>query len=127
MSNKKARLSYKDVLVIYMRDGVAGVQKLHEQGQVTARVLWRAMKEIPAGAAADLHSFISAHVPMFREGQGRGRSVPVAGEMRKYKVQQLRDGQLFVRLPVEPLEGVSKGSVVRVTFAKDRILASTAP
>lgn len=128
MATKKARLSYKDVLVCYMRDGIEGVQTAYEQGQFTSRVLWRTIQEVPEDAAADLHRFISSRVPgRFRTGQGRGRTVPVAGEVRKYKVQQLHDGQLFVRLPVEPLEGIRKGSVVRVVFAKDRILASTAP
>lgn len=119
-----ARMSYKDVLVLYMKEGVERVRALYESEHVTARVLRRAIKEMPEGAAADLRAYIDANVPMIHEGRGRGRALPIVGEVRKYKVQQLRDGQLFVRLPVEPLDGITKGSIIRVSFQKNQILAS---
>lgn len=118
------RNSYKDVLVLYMKSGVGAVQALFEAKQVGARVLRKALREMPEGKGEDLRQYVDAHVPMIHEGRGRGRALPIPGEVREYRVQQLKDGQLFIRLPVEPLEGMCKGAKIRVAFAKHEILAS---
>lgn len=50
----------------------------------------------------------------------RGRPAAKIGESRSYKVQQVNDGDPFIRLPVSLL-GAVKGGVVTVTFGRDGI------
>jgi hypothetical protein len=45
----------------------------------------------------------------------KGRKAPSAGEVRGYRVQKIKDGDLFIRLPVDLL-GMSKGDEVFVSF-----------
>lgn len=53
----------------------------------------------------------------------KGRKAPVAGETRAYSVQKIKDGDLFIRNPVDLL-GVPKSGKVFVTFGDDKIVIS---
>jgi hypothetical protein len=50
----------------------------------------------------------------------RGRPAAKVGDSRAYKVQQVGDGDPFIRLPVALL-GAVKGGSVTVTFGRDGI------
>lgn len=47
----------------------------------------------------------------------KGRKAPTLGETRKYNAQKIKDGDLFIRLPVGLLN-VSKGAGISVAFVK---------
>ena len=51
---------------------------------------------------------------------GGGKAPPKAGEKRSYKAQQLDDGYVFLRLPVDQL-GIIKGGMIDVLFGTDKI------
>lgn len=53
----------------------------------------------------------------------RGRTMPRAGDTRTYRAQQVGDGGVFLRLPLEAL-GAAKGNIVSVSFQVDRIVTT---
>ena len=118
---KRTVVSFKDIQIAYLLDGLAGVEKLIHGRKSAGAVLRRALRELKAqGRNTDaLESFVN---DKFGIG-GRGRSMPGVGEERRYKAQQIKTGGAFLRLPLAPL-GVKKGGDVRVRFENDRIVIS---
>jgi len=120
-TSKRTQVSFKDIQIAYLLDGVRAVEKL-VAGRKTASVgLRRALRELKEqGRNTDaLESYISE-----RYGSGgRGRSLPTVGDERRYKAQQIKTGGAFLRLPLAPL-GVRKGGSVRVRFESGKIVIS---
>jgi hypothetical protein len=115
------RVSYKDIQIIYLSEGVSAVDKLMKEGRVSRGAVRKALDALrQAGAsAATLDDFVKTHI-----GQGRrGRSAPLVGTERTYRAQKLETGSPFLRLPLEAL-GVKKGGIVTVRFDRDRIIVS---
>lgn len=114
-------MSFKDVQIAYLMDGVPAVERLFESDQVSRSTLRKALQELQKSGreARDLEQWVIAHIG----APGRGRSAPSAGEVRTYKAQQVKSGGPFLRLPLDVL-GVRKGSVVRVRFDHDQIVVS---
>lgn len=123
---KRSGTSYKDVALVYMSAGIDGVRALFEAGKIAPRTLRRTavwMQTERPDIASALISYVREKFP---EHRGRGRACPVVGEVRKYRVQRLRDNKLFIRLPVETLPGIEKGSIVTVSFSANTISTSVA-
>jgi hypothetical protein len=116
------RLSYKDVQIAYLADGVSAVEKLLNEGRTSRAAVRKALEALrqQGAAAATLDDFVKSHL-----GQGgrRGRTAPLIGTDRTYRAQKLETGSPFVRLPLEAL-GVKKGGLVTVRFERDRIIVT---
>jgi hypothetical protein len=115
------RLSYKDLQIVYLSDGVSAVEKLMKDGKASRAAVRKALDALrqQGAAAATLDDFVKTHI-----GQGRrGRSAPLVGTDRTYRAQKLATGSPFLRLPLEAL-GVKKGGLVTVRFERDRIVVS---
>ena len=119
--NKRQIVSFKDVQIAYLLDGISGVEKLLSGRKSAGTIIRRALRELKAqGRSVDaLESYVSEK---FGSG-GRGRSMPAIGEERKYKAQQIGEHGAFLRLPLTPL-GVKKGGTVRVRFEADRVVVT---
>lgn len=116
------RLSYKDVQIAYLADGVSAVEKLLNDERTSRAAVRKALDALrqQGAAAATLDDFVKSHL-----GQGgrRGRTAPLIGTDRTYRAQKLETGSPFVRLPLEAL-GVKKGGLVTVRFERDRIIVT---
>ena len=115
------RLSYKDIQISYLSDGVAAVERLLKDGKASRGAVRKALDALrqQGAAAATLDDFVKTHI-----GQGRrGRSAPLVGTDRTYRAQKLATGSPFLRLPLEAL-GVKKGGLVTVRFERDRIIVT---
>ena len=117
--NKRTLVSFKDIQIAYLIEGMDGVERLLEGRKNIASLLRRAVKELKAaGKKTDaLDKYIAEH-----HGPGtRGRAVPISGQERLYKAQKIHAGGPFLRLPLAPL-GTDKGGFVRVRFERDQIV-----
>ena len=115
------RLSYKDIQIHYLADGVSAVEKLLNEGRASRAAIRKALDALrqQGAAAATLDDFVKTNI-----GQGRrGRTAPLVGTDRTYRAQKLATGSPFVRLPLEAI-GVKKGGLVTVRFERDRIIVS---
>ena len=120
-AEKRTLVSFKDVQIAYLLDGISGVDKLVHGRKSAGPLLRRALKELKAqGRNTDA---LDAYVNDKHGVGGRGRAMPGVGEERLYKAQQIKTGGAFLRLPLAPL-GVKKGGDVRVRFENDRIVIS---
>ena len=118
-SAKRTLVSFKDIQIQYLLDGISGVEKLLQGRKNPGAILRRALRVLKEqGRAVDaLESYVEEK---FGAG-GRGRSMPSVGEERRYKAQQIKTGGAFLRLPLAPL-GVKKSGLVRVRFEADRVV-----
>lgn len=122
-ASKRTVVSFKDVQIAYLLDGISGVEKLVSNRKSAGAVIRRALRELKQqGRSVDA---LEAYVGEKFGSGGRGRSMPDVGEERKYKAQQIKTGGAFLRLPLTPL-GVKKGGSVRVRFESDRIVVTKA-
>ena len=115
------RLSYKDIQIAFLSDGVSAVEKLLKDGRASRGAVRKALDALrqQGAAAATLDDFVKTHI-----GQGRrGRTAPLVGTDRTYRAQKLSTGSPFLRLPLEAL-GVKKGGLVTVRFERDRIVVT---
>ena len=117
----RSNVSFKDVQIAYLMDGVNAVDVLVKDGRASRTTVRRALVDLKAGGrdVNELESWVVNHIG----APGRGRSAPVVGEKRAYKAQQVKTGGPFLRLPLDVL-GVEKGTVVDVTFDEDKIVVS---
>ncbi len=120
-SNKRSIVSFKDLQIAYLLDGIGGVEKLVAGRKNAGSILKRALKEMVAqGRNVDtLQAYLNERFGTL----GRGRAMPNVGEERKYKAQQIGAGGAFLRLPLTPI-GVKKGGVVKVRFEADRVIVT---
>lgn len=115
-------MSYKDVQILFLSDGLSKVEKLLNAGLISKGSLRRAAKEFEGNKNAQAFvDFVAA-----KTGNGRrGRRAPLNNENREYLAQQVKDGSLFIRLPVSSIVA-KKGEAVVATFSGDRIVVKTA-
>ena len=120
-SAKRSVVSFKDIQIAFLLDGISGVEKLIAGRKSAGVVLRKALRDLKdQGRSVEaLQAYVDAHF----SSSGRGRSMPSIGEERKYKAQQIKTGGAFLRLPLHPL-GVKKGGSVRVRFETDRIVVT---
>ena len=118
---KRSIVSFKDLQIAYLLDGISGVEKLVAGKKNAGSILKRALKEM-TGQGRNVET-LEAYVNERYGSSGRGRAMPNVGEERKYKAQQIGDGGTFLRLPLTPI-GVKKGGVVKVRFEADRVVVT---
>lgn len=118
---KRTLVSYKDVQLAYLLEGVEAVERQWKRGNVSKSTIRRAVKKLQESNedVAELERWVAEHIGPI----GRGRSAPQAGETRSYKAQQIGTGGPFLRLPLDSL-GIHKGNVVRVQFEGERIVVT---
>ena len=116
---KRTLVSFKDIQIAYLIEGVDGVKRLTSERRNVAPLLRRAERELrSAGRKTEtLSKYITEN---FGTGT-RGRSVPVQGQERIYRAQKLNMGGAFLRLPLGPL-GTEKGGRVKVKFEENKII-----
>ena len=118
-AGKRTVVSFKDVQIAYLLDGISGVEKLLAGRKSAGAILRRALRELKAqGRSVDA---LEAYVGEKYGTGGRGRSMPNIGEERRYKAQQIGDHAPFLRLPLTPI-GIKQGQQVRARFEADRIV-----
>ena len=114
-------VSFKDVQIAFLMEGVNGVQKLVSDGKVSKPTIRRALRKFheQGNTPVDFERWVAENVGPI----GRGRSAPSVGETRSYKVQQIKNTGPFLRLPLDSL-GINKGGVVRVKFEDGKIVVT---
>ncbi|MDA0713100.1 MAG: hypothetical protein O2897_03830 [bacterium] len=116
---KRSTLSFKDVQIAYLMNGVPSIEKLHKDGKASTATIRRALSHLRSGGReiTSLENWIQDNL-----GVGvRGRAAPQAGQERVYRAQQIKTSGPFLRLPLSALS-IHKGEVVSVCFEKDRIV-----
>lgn len=116
---KRTTLSFKDVQIAYLLNGLPQIEKLHRDGKASSATIRRALSHLRSGGreVTTLEKWIQDNL-----GIGvRGRAAPQAGQERIYRAQQIKTSGPFLRLPLGALE-VNKGESVTVLFEKDRIV-----
>ena len=116
---KRSTLSFKDVQIAYLLNGLPSIEKLHRDGKASTATIRRALTHLRTGGreVTTLEEWIQDNL-----GIGvRGRAAPQAGQERIYRAQQIKTSGPFLRLPLSALE-VNKGESVTVRFEKDRIV-----
>ncbi len=118
-SKKRSLVSFKDCQIAYLLEGVTGLKRLVLGRKNAGPILRRTLRELQeAGRKTDsLEKFIADNYP----AGTRGRSSPMVWQKRRYKAQQLTEGDAFLRLPLGPL-GTIKGDLVTVSFEPSRIV-----
>lgn len=118
---KRTLVSYKDVQLAYLLEGVDAVDRLWRAGNVSKATVRRAVKKLQEAneEVAALERWVVEQVGPI----GRGRTAPQPGETRSYRAQQIGGGGPFLRLPLDSL-GVKKTDSVRVLFEGERIIVT---
>ena len=118
MATKKPVQNYKDVQIAYLLEGLRAVQRLHAKEALSGPVVQKAIK-ILRSLGKDPQDLAQWAKLQFRV-KPKGRPLPKIGEKKLYKAQQIKEGGLFLRLPVETLID-AKGEQLEVRFGKDLI------
>jgi len=116
---KRSTVSFKDVQIAYLMNGIPSVERLHKDGQASTATIRRALAQLRSGGREvnTLEKWIQDNL-----GIGvRGRAAPQAGQERVYRAQQIKTSGPFLRLPLGALS-VNKGEVVSVKFERGRIV-----
>lgn len=116
-------LSYKDVQILFLSDGLGKIEKFVKGDLISVTSLRKAAKnfvETKNKNGQALVDFVEARYP----AGARGRRSPEAGDKRVYKAQQIEEGALFIRLPVDMLVD-EKGGTVSVAFEDGVITVKT--
>lgn len=122
-ATKDRGLSYKDVQIVFLTDGLGKVEKLLNGGLISKQSLRRAAKEFANNKSAQAFVDFAAS-KLGKGGEGRGRKLPEQGDTRTYKAQQVGKSGLFIRLPVSSIAH-TKGEALHVSFGPGRILVSS--
>jgi len=119
--NVRNAVSFKDVQIAYLMEGVTQVDSMFQNGKASKTTVRRALRELKTAGrdVRELENWVIDHFG----STGRGRAAPSMGETRSYKAQQVRTGGPFLRLPLDVL-GVDKGNAIRVRFDNNQIIVS---
>jgi hypothetical protein len=115
----KNLVSFKDVQLAYLLEGIESVGRLWATGTLSKATVRKALKKL-RDSGENVEQFDSWMLNTIGP-IGRGRSGPTPGETRSYKTQQIKAGGPFLRLPLDSI-GVHKGDPVRVAFDADSIV-----
>jgi len=121
-NNKKSvkRNNFKDVQICYILEGIEGVSNLTPlPGKNT---LIQAINGLNT-KGMDVNDLIDFTATNYPGGGGRGRASITIGESRTYKVQAVKDGSVFLRLPLSTLN-VNKGDTVSVSFDDGKVVVT---
>lgn len=120
---RKVRVTSQQVAFLMLTEGPAGVERLHSKpGHEIAPATFDGAVELLAGQPAHREGLEALRSQILGDSEPgeRGRPAAKVGDSRTYKVQQVGDGDPFIRLPVALL-GAVKGGTVTVTFGRDGI------
>lgn len=120
-TTKQQLASFKDVQLAYLMEGVSAVEALVRAKRASPSTIRRALKKLQE-AGSDVTA-LERWMAMNIGPIGRSRSAPAVGDLRSYKVQQVRGTGPFLRLPLDCL-GVEKGGVIWVQFDGEKIVVS---
>ena len=128
-SKKKGALTYKDVAIQFLVDGVDALNKLRDSGALTdatARRTARYLSTLANSSGVVFEKWLVSKLPALSGHAGRGRPTPQIGETRDYSAQQIKRGTTFIRLPVFPM-GAKKKDTISVRYESDRIIVTRKP
>lgn len=117
MANKRGP-SFKDVEIEFFCNGMTGVRQMAQDNNISRAVLEKAAASL--GERGQDVSEINALITELHgeKGTGKGRTPPSVGDVRNYKGQQVKDGGVFGRIPLDTL-GTEKGGLCNVAFLED--------
>jgi hypothetical protein len=121
---RKVRVTSQQVAFLMLTEGPAGVERLHNTpGHEIAVATFDGAVDLLAGQPAHREGLEALRSQLLGDSEPgeRGRPAAKVGESRSYKVQQVGDGDAFIRLPVSLL-GLAKGGVATVTFGNGTIM-----
>jgi len=114
MANRKGP-SYKDVAFAHVTSGMDAVRKMTDDNTLSRSVLENALANL-VDAKQDVAEFAAFIVETHgAKGEKRGVTPPQNGDSRQYKAQQVKDGAVHARIPLNTL-GLEKGELVDATF-----------
>ena len=120
---RKVRVTAQTVAFLALTEGADAVAALHAKpGCEIAPATFDAAVDLLASQPETAAALVGMRADLFGDDAPgeRGRPAAKLGDSRAYKVQQVGDGDPFIRLPVSLL-GAVKGGSVTVTFARDGI------
>lgn len=120
---RKVRVTSQQVAFLMLTEGANGVRNLHAKpGHEIAAATFDGALDLLSSQTEARSSLLSLRDELIGDSEPgeRGRPAAKVGESRSYKVQQVNDGDPFIRLPVSLL-GAVKGGSVTVTFGRDGI------
>ena len=120
----KSYKSAKDFVIEYLLSGHTALTDAMTEGNLSkakAKQVVALLKEQGRDTTLLEQSFNTG----LRIGNGRGRPSAVVGDRRNYRTQQIKEDDVFVRLPVHTL-GVVKGGDVSVSFEMGRLVVTKA-
>jgi hypothetical protein len=120
---RKVRVTAQHVAFLALTEGTDAVSALHAKpGCEIAPATFDAAVGLLAAQPETAAALSGMRADLFGDDAPgeRGRPAAKVGESRTYKVQQVNDGDPFIRLPVSLL-GAVKGGSVTVTFGRDGI------
>lgn len=112
MTKKKRGIAFTHVVMAYLMNQVAGVQKLHAENDLSRDTIRTAMRELKENGklGSDLTKW-------YGETFGTAIGAPQAGEARVYTAQLQKGSPTpFIKLP---LPHVKEGDKVEAFFAED--------
>lgn len=122
---RKNPVTHKDVTLMYMIQGINAVEDLLVNHSKPVDVLERVIENLN-GSEKDTGD-LTALKNLFAAAQAspgvRGRKPAQIGDSRVYTVQQVSDGECFIRLPLATLR-LKKGDKVNVMFKDKEIVTS---
>lgn len=116
---RRSTLSFKDVEILYLVEGLSPIIKLHKEKKVSPATIRRAVTALRS--VGKLESTLETWVSENLRVGSRGRAAPRIGQERVYRAQQINDSGPFLRLPLGALRA-SKGDVLSVSFEKESIV-----
>jgi len=123
--NNTVRITSKDLEIAFLIGDLAGINDLvATAGKVPGKKVFnQALTSLDSKGleTAQLAEFITDLFPA--SGKGRGKQQPVAGEVRGYSVQRVKNSAPFIRLPLSILN-VKQGDTVEVTFNDGNIIVN---
>ena len=124
----RTKISYQTVAMAFLTGGVSSAQKmlLSEGVSDPHKMCMKAAVQIESmgGEAGELNA-LARTFETAGTGEGRGRSRLQVGDVREYKAQQIKDSDLFIRLPVSLLAG-EKGDRISVKVEEGRLVVTRA-
>jgi hypothetical protein len=115
---RKVRVTAQSVAFMALTEGTDAVAALHAKpGCEIAPATFDAAVDLLASQPETAAALSAMRADLFGDDAPgeRGRPAAKVGDSRSYKVQQVGDGDPFIRLPVALLGSV-KGATVTVTF-----------
>jgi len=116
---RRSTLSFKDVQIAYLMNGVRSIEELHGRGKASSATIRRALVQLRSGGR-EVRPFEDWVFDNLGVGV-RGRAAPQAGQERVYRAQQIKTSGPFLRLPLGALS-IHKGEEVQVHFEDECII-----